>query len=402
MTIIGSVVDRILNGGHEDPDEPERPSHESQIPESPMEILAWDEIVGQDHVKRALRTMIDAAKTRGEPLDHLLLKGPPGLGKTAIASATAAEFGGIPLVKITGPQLNRDTLENFVQRIAEACELSPLGTCIVFIDEIHGIDTKTATILLPLLEYFQYYDQILPRFTVIGATTDPAKLLGPFRRRFQIQFQLEYYKPEEVKLILHRRLKRVLKLKDAELNELIAEPEALDVLAGLCRGTPWRAVVFASRLKDFLTQRDAETGKLVYAPINLEAIAKMREALDIDEFGLERIDRKVLEVMLMRFLGRPTGIKSIAAAVGESPKTMEEIIEPDLFRMGYVNREPRGRTLTVEGITAVKTMQARAAGLQPPKKRAAPKPKPKVQSTDLSTLKPAATARPPRRKTTDL
>lgn len=310
-----------------------------------MRPVSFDEIIGQDHIKEPLQRYIRAANQRGVTLDHVLLSGQAGLGKTALAGATANALNA-PVIHLTGPQLSITTIEEaLVSTIINKIQES--GRLVVFIDEIHGVDKMTMTVMLPLIEDFRFRDQVLPPFTLIGATTDPAKLLAPFRNRFQITFDLEFYDEEEIQQIMMRYLRRKLDITAEAAELMIADKEAFASLAKRARGVPRRAEHLILRMLDYMLQPDNS-----YAPITAEIIDQTCDALRLDKRGLEFKDRLLLVSMLRRYHGRHVGVRSLAAAIGETVANLEGLIEPDLVRMGFILREPRGRTLSAAGIAA--------------------------------------------------
>ena len=305
--------------------------------------VSFSEIIGQDHIKDPLQRYISAANQRGVTLDHVLLSGQAGLGKTALAGATANALNA-PVIHLTGPQLSITTIEEaLVSTIINKIQES--GRLVVFIDEIHGVDKMTMTVMLPLVEDFRFRDQVLPPFTLIGATTDPAKLLAPFRNRFQITFDLEFYTEEEIREIMLRYLRRKLDISAKAAEMMITDQEAFTGLSKRARGVPRRAEHLILRMLDFMLQPDNS-----YTPITAEIVKQTCTALRLDEYGLEYKDRLLLVAMLRRYHGRHVGVRSLAAAIGETVANLEGLIEPDLVRMGFILREPRGRTLSPLGI----------------------------------------------------
>lgn len=327
-----------------------------------------DEIIGQDHVKQTLTRFMDAALKRGKPLDHTLLYGPPGLGKTTFASVIST-YMGHRLKLLSGPNVDkRLVLDMITEMIGETSDPG-IPTQVVFIDEIHGVEKDAMTLLLPLMEDFEFEDLELPPFTIIGATTEPSKLLGPLRDRFELKYQLEFYSTSELSTIIRRSLSILLQVEHALVeaycdpnNPNLAGTQSVVMLAQRARGVPRVANHLVKRVVDFLDTSDVgklqpeQLGPLL--PDDFPTLLRFRpnivsetmEALDIDANGLEKKDRAMLVTMLHRYKNRPVGIRAISTALGENHETVEFIMEPHLVRSGFINREQRGRTLTTEGM----------------------------------------------------
>lgn len=292
------------------------------------------EYIGQETLKRNLGIYIAAAKQRGEPLDHVLLYGPPGLGKTTMASIIAAEMD-VPLRITSGPAIERPgDLAALLTNLEQGD--------VLFIDEIHRLSRSVEEILYPALEDFALDILIgkgpgaksvridLPPFTLVGATTRAGALAAPLRDRFGVVNRLEYYQTEEICEIIQRA---------AALLEIDMEPTGAVEIAKRSRGTPRIANRLLKRVRDFA---QVEGDGVITQAIADRALRIM----EVDEYGLDAIDRKVLEVIITQFAGGPVGIDTIAAAVSEETGTIEDVYEPYLMQHGFLNRTPRGRMAT--------------------------------------------------------
>ena len=291
--------------------------------------------VGQRAVREQLQIFIEAARRRGEPLDHLLLFGPPGLGKTTLAHIVAAEMG-VNLRQTSGPVLERP---GDLAAILTNLEKND----VLFIDEIHRLSPVVEEILYPALEDYQIDIMIgegpaarsikldLPPFTLIGATTRAGSLTNPLRARFGIVNQLQFYDKDELTTIVRR---------SAKLLSVAIEPEGAAEIAGRSRGTPRVANRLLRRVRDYAEVKHDGT-------ITREVASAALTMLDVDPVGLDFIDRRFLLTILEKFAGGPVGIDNLAAAIGEDRETLEDVVEPYLIQQGFLQRTPRGRVATL-------------------------------------------------------
>ena len=292
------------------------------------------EFIGQKKIKENIEVFIKAALLRKEPLDHVLFCGPPGLGKTTLATVIANELG-VNIKSTSGP-----VLERAGDVAAILTNLSDRD--ILFIDEIHRLPRVVEEILYPAMEDFNLDIIVgqgpsarsikisLPRFTLIGATTRTGLITSPLRDRFGVVFRLEFYNPEDLKDIV----KRSAKILGISINE-----DAAMEIARRSRGTPRVANRLLKRIRDFAQVKSKET---IDVPIAREALI----AMDVDDYGLDDMDRKILLTIIEKFNGGPAGIESISASLREDKDTIEDVYEPYLMQEGFIERTARGRVAT--------------------------------------------------------
>lgn len=302
--------------------------------ESNLRPQMLSEYIGQERIKSNLKVYIDAAKARGESLDHVLFYGPPGLGKTTLSGIIANEMG-VNMKVTSGPAIEKPgEMAAILNNLQEGD--------VLFVDEIHRLNRQVEEVLYPAMEDFAIDIMLgkessarsirldLPHFTLVGATTRAGLLTAPLRDRFGVVQKLEFYTPEELKIIVER---------SAQVLGVGIEPDGAMEIARRSRGTPRLANRLLKRVRDF--------AQVKYDGIITRGVADFAlDILDVDKIGLDNNDRNILLMIIDKFSGGPVGLDTLAAALGEDAGTLEDVYEPYLLMNGFLNRTPRGRTAT--------------------------------------------------------
>ena len=302
--------------------------------ETSLRPLSLKEYIGQEKAKEHLRIYIDAAKARGESLDHVLFYGPPGLGKTTLAGIIANEMG-VNMKVTSGPAIEKPgEMAAILNNLQEGD--------VLFIDEIHRLNRQVEEVLYPAMEDFAIDIMIgkgatarsirldLPHFTLVGATTRAGLLTAPLRDRFGVVHHLEFYTPEELQTIIER---------SAHVLGVEIDSRGAYAMARRSRGTPRLANRLLKRVRDF--------AQVKYDGVITEEVANFAlDLLDVDKYGLEQLDRTILLTIIEKFSGGPVGLDTLSAAIGEDSGTLEDVYEPYLIKNGFLNRTPKGRVAT--------------------------------------------------------
>lgn len=309
-------------------------TEEDKVIEPNLRPQMLAEYIGQEKIKNNLKVYIDAAKARGESLDHVLFYGPPGLGKTTLSGIIANEMG-VHMKVTSGPAIEKPgEMAAILNNLQEGD--------VLFVDEIHRLNRQVEEVLYPAMEDFAIDIMLgkessarsirldLPHFTLVGATTRAGLLTAPLRDRFGVVQKLEFYTPGELQIIVER---------SAEVLGIGIEPEGAAEIARRSRGTPRLANRLLKRVRDF--------AQVKYDGVITKQVADFAlDILDVDKVGLDNNDRSILLMMIKKFGGGPVGLETLAAALGEDAGTLEDVYEPYLLMNGFLNRTPRGRVAT--------------------------------------------------------
>jgi Holliday junction DNA helicase RuvB len=323
-----------------------RPSADEAAFEAGLRPKTMDEFVGQIDLKERLNIMVEAAATRDGPIDHVLFSSPPGLGKTTLAAIVAAEMGA-QFRATSGPALER------AGDVASILSNMERGD-VMFVDEIHRLPRAVEEVLYSAMEDFQLDVVVgkgpaarsirldLPAFTLIGATTRVGRVSAPLRDRFGYVARIDYYEPEDLRSIVHR---------SAGILEVEITDDGAEEIARRSRGTPRIANRLLRRVRDYAEVRAGGVA-------DVETARRALEVYEVDQAGLDRLDRAILEAIVGKFGGGPVGLSTLAIAVSEEPETVEDAYEPYLLQQGFIQRTPRGRVATALGY--------RHLGVEPP------------------------------------
>ena len=309
-------------------------TEEDKVIEPNLRPQMLAEYIGQEKIKNNLKVYIDAAKARGESLDHVLFYGPPGLGKTTLSGIIANEMG-VHMKVTSGPAIEKPgEMAAILNNLQEGD--------VLFVDEIHRLNRQVEEVLYPAMEDFAIDIMLgkessarsirldLPHFTLVGATTRAGLLTAPLRDRFGVVQKLEFYTPKELQIIVER---------SAEVLGVGIEPEGAAEIARRSRGTPRLANRLLKRVRDF--------AQVKYDGVITKQVADFAlDILDVDKVGIDNNDRSILLMMIEKFGGGPVGLETLAAALGEDAGTLEDVYEPYLLMNGFLNRTPRGRVAT--------------------------------------------------------
>ena len=299
--------------------------------EGSLRPQSLDEYIGQEKLKKTLRVYIEAAKQRHDALDHVLFYGPPGLGKTTLSGIIANEMG-VHMKVTSGPAIEKPgEMAAILNNLQEGD--------VLFVDEIHRLNRQVEEVLYPAMEDFAIDIMIgkgasarsirldLPRFTLVGATTRAGLLSAPLRDRFGVTHHLEFYNQKELQTIV---------IRSAQVRGVEIDPKGAAEIAKRSRGTPRLANRLLKRVRDFAQVK--YDGRITY-----EVACFALDLLEVDQYGLDKVDRLILKTMITSFKGGPVGLETLAAAIGEDAGTLEDVYEPYLLQNGFLHRTPRGR-----------------------------------------------------------